>query len=80
MDLRKWNRVIHRDAGYIFFGMSIIYGLSGIALNHLDDWNPDYIIHTEEIFLNDLPENKTVNRDSIRWDTVNRINWQLSLI
>jgi hypothetical protein len=43
---RKWNRIIHRDLGYIFFGMSIIYGLSGIALNHLDDWNPDYIIRT----------------------------------
>jgi hypothetical protein len=46
MKLRKWNRIIHRDLGYIFFGMSIIYGLSGIALNHLDDWNPDFIIKT----------------------------------
>ena len=40
MSIRKWIRVIHRDMGYIFFGMSLIYGISGIALNHLDDWNP----------------------------------------
>ena len=62
MKLRKWNRIIHRDMGYIFFGMSIIYGLSGIALNHMDDWNPDYIIKTTEMMLDDLPEPGPVNR------------------
>ena len=51
----KWNRIIHRDLGYIFFGMSIIYGLSGIALNHLDDWNPDYVIRITETTLDDIP-------------------------
>jgi len=34
MKWRKWNRWLHRELGYLFFGMSIIYGLSGIALNH----------------------------------------------
>jgi hypothetical protein len=63
MKLRKWNRIIHRDLGYIFFGMSIIYGLSGIALNHLDDWNPDYIIHREEIKLKNLPGRGSINRE-----------------
>lgn len=46
--IRKWIRIIHRDAGYLFFGMFIIYGISGIALNHLDDWDPSYIIRTEK--------------------------------
>jgi len=45
---RKWNRVLHRDLGYFFFGMTFIYGLSGIALNHIDDWDPNYIIKTIE--------------------------------
>jgi len=40
---RKWNRAIHRDLGYFFFAMALIYGLSGIAINHLKDWNPNYI-------------------------------------
>lgn len=41
---RKWNRMIHRDFGYFFFGMTIIYALSGIAINHIKDWNPNYDI------------------------------------
>lgn len=46
---RKWNRAIHRDFGYFFLGMTIIYGLSGIALNHMKDWNPNYVISTWDI-------------------------------
>lgn len=34
MNWRKWNRWIHRELGFLFFGMTIIYGISGIALNH----------------------------------------------
>ncbi len=41
---RKWNRAIHRDLGYLFFAMTIIYAVSGIALNHRNDWNPNYIL------------------------------------
>lgn len=41
--LRKFNRASHRDLGYFFVGMIIIYSLSGIAINHLDDWNPNYM-------------------------------------
>ena len=44
--LRKWSRFLHRDIGYFFIGTSIIYGLSGIALNHLSDWNPSYSVET----------------------------------
>lgn len=55
MNWRKLNRVLHRDLGYIFFGMCIIYGLSGIALNHRHHWNPNYII-TQKTFSVTLPE------------------------
>lgn len=48
MNWRKLNRILHRDIGYFFFGMSIIYGISGIALNHIDDWDPSYQIRNEE--------------------------------
>jgi uncharacterized protein len=43
--LRRWNNAIHRDLGYFFFGMTIIYALSGIILNHFksgDFIHPDY--------------------------------------
>lgn len=47
MKLRRLNNALHRDIGYFFFGMAIIYGLSGIALNHRHHWNPNYIIKQE---------------------------------
>ena len=40
----KLNRSLHRDLGYFFSGMVIIYALSGIGMNHLDDWNPRYSV------------------------------------
>ena len=46
--IRKWSRILHRDLGYFFIGTSIIYGLSGIALNHLKDWNPNYSVEIKE--------------------------------
>lgn len=50
---RKWNRAIHRDFGYFFAVITIIYALSGIALNHMDDWNPSYNVATTEIPIKD---------------------------
>ena len=44
MKLRKLNRITHRDIGYLITGLTIIYALSGIALNHKHNWNPNYII------------------------------------
>ena len=32
--LRKWLRYIHRDLGYFFVGIILIYGVSGVLLNH----------------------------------------------
>lgn len=57
---RKMNRAVHRDLGYFFVGMAIIYGISGIALNHRHDWNPSYIIKQETLQLKvpaQAPEN-----------------------
>jgi len=61
--IRKWSRILHRDIGFFFVGASIIYGLSGIALNHLKDWNPNYHVKLKSVETNiDLhksPEVKT---------------------
>jgi len=48
MNLAKFNRVTHRDIGYLIAGLTIIYAISGIALNHKHDWNPNYIIENKE--------------------------------
>jgi uncharacterized protein len=47
--IRKLNVATHRDLGYFFSGLIIVYCLSGIALNHVDDWNPDFIIEKKTI-------------------------------
>jgi hypothetical protein len=39
---RKWLRALHRDAGYLAIGLTVIYALSGIAINHIQDWNPNF--------------------------------------
>lgn len=43
--IRKWSRIIHRDLGFFLIGTSLIYAISGIALNHLNDWNPSYSVN-----------------------------------
>lgn len=59
MNFSKFNRVTHRDVGYLVAGLTIIYAISGIALNHKNDWNPNYIFDTRS-FETSIP----VNRDS----------------
>lgn len=60
--LRKWSRILHRDIGFFFIGTTLIYGLSGIALNHLNDWNPNYTVE-QEVFQTEisLEKNTEIN-------------------
>lgn len=44
MNWRKWNNIIHRDLGYLCFGLTVIYAISGVAVNHIHQWNPSYSI------------------------------------
>lgn len=46
MKLRRLLRILHRDLGYFIVGMTLVYALSGIFLNHRHDFNPDYNIIT----------------------------------
>lgn len=55
---RKWNRAIHRDLGYFFAALSVVYGISGIALNHLGDWNPSYHV-VDKTYTAPLPADRT---------------------
>ena len=56
--LRKWSRILHRDIGFFFIGTTLIYGISGIALNHFNDWNPNYSVELEE-FQTEIPLEKS---------------------
>jgi hypothetical protein len=39
---RPWLRSLHRDAGYLAVGLTIVYALSGLAVNHITDWDPSF--------------------------------------
>lgn len=48
---RGWNRVLHRTLGYLCAGLTIVYAVSGLAVNHVADWNPNYIIRNDTVAL-----------------------------
>lgn len=35
------NRSLHRDVGYLVCTLTALYSLSGLAVNHIEDWNPN---------------------------------------
>jgi hypothetical protein len=41
---RRWSIVLHRDVGYLAVGLTLAYAISGLAVNHRADWNPNYRI------------------------------------
>ena len=59
---RRWNRALHRDIGYLAAGLTIVYAISGLAINHMADWNPNYrlVQETREVgpLSKDLPEDE----------------------
>lgn len=40
--IRPWVRALHRDFGYLVIGLTVIYAVSGIAVNHIADWDPSF--------------------------------------
>ena len=57
MNWRGWTRVIHRDLGYFFTGVVLIFAVSGLAVNHGRDWDPNFQVRRLAVQL-DLPTRK----------------------
>lgn len=41
----RWRpklRGLHRDLGYLLVGLTFVYALSGLAVNHIEDWDPNF--------------------------------------
>jgi len=75
MSLYKINRALHRDFGYFFAAMTIIYSLSGIALNHRKDWNPNYVIEISEHQVK-IPSYIRTNEERSVYEILKQINQQ----
>lgn len=59
---RKWNKILHRDIGYLSIAMLIMYGVSGLAVNHVADWNPNYKLEKKFVTIDPIPSQ---NRNEI---------------
>jgi len=55
LKLRRLIIATHRDVGYFFAGLTVIYAVSGVAVNHIDDWNPSYVIGRDVVEIGVLP-------------------------
>jgi hypothetical protein len=40
--VRSFLRALHRDSGYLAVGLTVVYAVSGIAVNHIADWDPNF--------------------------------------
>ena len=49
------NRAVHRDAGYLVAGLTLLYAISGVAVNHRADWNPSWSIAPATLRFDPLP-------------------------
>jgi hypothetical protein len=45
---RRWNAAVHRDVGYLSVALTLAYAISGLAVNHIASWNPNYV-KTQEV-------------------------------
>jgi uncharacterized protein len=63
---RAWLRAIHRDIGYLAVGFTLIYALSGLAINHIADWDPNFISYSRESTIapigSDVPDDEAIAR------------------
>lgn len=64
--VRRISIAVHRDLGYFFTGLIVIYCLSGIALNHIEEWNPDFIIDKKTIRFSGSYEVKKINDEQVK--------------
>ena len=65
MKLGRLNSDLHRDVGYFLSGLILIYCISGIALNHVNDWNADFVIRKKSIAIDKSYTKEEVTADRI---------------
>jgi hypothetical protein len=44
---RGLSRALHRDLGHLAVGLTVVYAASGLAVNHITDWEPSFQSYQE---------------------------------
>ncbi len=72
----KWRRAVrlfHRDVGYVAAALTIIFSISGIAVNHIDDWNPNYVVETDTLHITPI-DDSILTAEIVRAYVVSQLN------
>ncbi len=56
---RALLRALHRDFGYFVVGLTVVYALSGLAVNHIADWDPNFHNFEKHVLLKSADESST---------------------
>jgi len=59
VNIHKLNAILHRDIGYLAVGLTLVYAISGIAINHIANWNPNYKKIEQALQIEPLDINKS---------------------
>ena len=51
INIKYWMRVIHRDLGFLMVGITLVYAISGMLLNHMNGKDPAYTTEHHHIQL-----------------------------
>lgn len=73
MKWRRLVRVLHRDIGYVAATLTIIYSISGIAVNHINDWNPNYVVEKDSVLIAPLKDS-IYSADEAKLHVVSKLN------
>jgi hypothetical protein len=63
---RALLRAVHRDLGYAAVGLTFVYAVSGLAVNHVASWDPNFVNSTTEHELGGpVPDSDDAARDQV---------------
>lgn len=75
MAKKNWRavlRAIHRDLGYACVGLTLVYAISGVAVNHFHQWNPNYAFERQRVEVGQL-EYATPAEDATAHEVLRRL-------
>lgn len=56
----RWLRIIHRDLGFLMVGVCLVYGISGVLLNHMKGKDPAFKTEQKSVSLPSGLEKETL--------------------
>jgi hypothetical protein len=70
VDWFRLNRELHRDVGYFISVLTALYAISGLAVNHIGDWNPSYSVSERPVHVGPIT---TTDLDAAERQVVDRL-------